>query len=218
MTRGLVHALTILLAAPCLAQRAPTSTPAPSADSLRTAWAPESITHGRPERRAGLDSSAVIRFHNGARFATGLWEVTFLGILPSRKAPYVVLRGRGCTGCDANLSIYVLNPVGPPVTEATTTRYWTSGREKDRETGKFIRKSRAFIGQCLPDSNEGVIWYDSLADDHGGWQSGLSRAQIVADTVASDLRIPPPAIRATLELVRLGKCREIPSTDELNEP
>jgi len=218
MRRALLQLLGLLAASPCFGQRAPTRSPASPTDSLRAAWTPESITVDRPHGPTGLDSPAVIRFHNGQRFATGLYNAKFLGILPSSKTPYVVLSGRGCDECDANISIYILSPLGPPVREATTDRYWSPGQETDRETGKIIRKSRAFIGHCLPDPTDAIIWYDNLASDQGPWRTGLSLVRIVADTVASELRTPPPSISATLRLVGLGACREIPGLAESSEP
>src|SRR5206468_4021991 len=106
---------------PCPGQRRPAPSPASPRDSMRAAWSPERIISEHMPN--GLDSAATIQFHNGRRFVTGLYDVKFLGLLPSRAAPYVVLSGRGCQECDANISIYVLSPLGPRVFEATTTRY-----------------------------------------------------------------------------------------------
>ncbi len=216
MKRPLLPFLFLSAAWPCSGQRPPTPSPASPSDSIRAAWSPESITSQRQPN--GLDSPATIRFHNGRRFATGLYDVKFLGVLPSHAAPYVVLSGRGCTECDANISIYILSPIGPPAFEATAERYWSPGRETDRETRKIFRKSRAFLGECLPDLGDAIIWYDSLADANGHWRSGLSIAHIVGDTVASDLRIPPPPMSGTLRMVQAGKCAEIPGIDESSEP
>src|SRR2546428_8234820 len=72
MRRAFLQLLGLLAALPCFGQRAPTRSPASPTDSLRAAWTPESITVDRPHGPTGLDSPAVIRFHNGQRFATGL--------------------------------------------------------------------------------------------------------------------------------------------------
>lgn len=73
-----------------------------------------------------------------------------------------------------------------------------------------------FIGHCLPDLNDSVIFYDSLADASGRWLSFLSVAHLVAGTVADEL-IPPPLISETLRLSRAGECREIAGIDETSE-
>lgn len=199
---------------PCLAQQPP----APRASTGDAAWAPESLAPERPPGRGGLPAPIAIRFHNGKRFATGLYDVTFLGILPARPAPYLVLSGRGCTECDANISIYFLSPLGPRVSEGTTDRYWGPGRETDPETRTVIRKSRTFIGNCLQDVISGVVWYDSLLSDTGKWATGLAVVRIVADTVAAELRRPAPSPSLTLTRVRTGTCREIPGIDQSSEP
>ena len=192
--------------------------PAPRASTGDAAWAPESLAPERPPGRGGLPAPIAIRFHNGKRFATGLYDVTFLGILPARPAPYLVLSGRGCTECDANISIYFLSPLGPRVSEGTTDRYWGPGRETDPETRTVIRKSRTFIGNCLQDVISGVVWYDSLLSDTGKWATGLAVVRIVADTVAAELRRPAPSPSLTLTRVRTGTCREIPGIDQSSEP
>jgi hypothetical protein len=199
---------------PCLAQQPP----APRAANRDAAWAPESLLPERTPGRGGLPAPIAIRFHNGQRFATGLYDVTVLGILPARRAPYLVLSGRGCTECDANISIYFLSPLGPRASEASTDRYWSPGRETDPDTRTVIRKSRAFIGNCLQDVISGVLWYDSLLSDDGKWATGLAVVRIVADTVAAELRRPAPSPSVTLQRVRAGVCREIPGIDQSSEP
>ena len=199
---------------PCLAQQPP----APRAANRDAAWAPESLLPERSPGRGRLPAPIVIRFHNGQRFATGLYEVTFLGTLPARPAPYLVLSGRGCTDCDANISVYFLSPLGPRASEAITDRYWSPGQETDPSTGTVIRKSRAFIGNCLQDVISGVVWYDSLLSDKGDWATGLAVVRIVADTVAAELRRPAPSPSLTLQRVRTGVCREIPGINQSSEP
>ena len=199
---------------PCLAQQPL----APRAANRDAAWAPESLLPERTPGRGGLPAPIAIRFQNGKRFATGLYDVTFLGILAAHPVPYLVLSGRGCTECDANISIYFLSPLGPRVSEASTDRYWSPGRETDPDTRTVIRKSRAFIGNCLQDVISGVIWYDSLLSDEGKWATGLAVVRIVADTVAAELRRPAPSSSLTLTRVRTGACREIPGIDQSSEP
>lgn len=214
MERAVLHLLFLSAVTTGSAQRPPARS-APPTDSLRAAWTPVSIVVQQPPRP---NSTAIIRFRNGQQFGTGLYDVTFLGTLLSGKAPYVVLSGRGCTGCDANVSIHIISPLGSRVADTTTAFDRSPGREIDRETGKVVRKSRMFIGHCLPDLNDGVIQYDSIAHPSGRWLYALSVAHVVADTVASDLHIPPPPIVETMRLSRSGECQEIAGTDQVGEP
>lgn len=214
MRLAVLDVLLLGLCWPCVAQQPP----APRAPNRDAAWALESLLPERPPGRGGLRAATVIRFRNGQRFATGLYDVTFLGTLPARPAPYLVLSGRGCTECDANISIYFLSPFGPRVSEASTDRYWSPGQETDPNTRRVIRKSRAFIGNCLPDLINGVVWYDSLLFEDGKWETGLAVVRIVADTVAAELRRPAPAPSHTLARVRARACRELPRIDQSSEP
>lgn len=119
MKRALLHFLLLSASTPASAQRPPARS-APPSDSLRAAWTLESIVVQQPPSPNRLTSPAIIRFRNGQQFATGLYDMTFLGTLLSGKAPYVVLSGRGCTGCEANVSIYILSPLGSRVADSTT--------------------------------------------------------------------------------------------------
>jgi len=148
-----------------------------------------------------------------------LFQVEFQGFLAtSGRTPYLVLSGRGCTGCDANISLYILSPTGPPSEEGTARRFWISGRETDPQTGKLIRMSRGFIGECLPGPRDVFLSYDSIVDDAGHWHTGLFVAKVVADTIAEELHTPPPPIATTVALVRSRRCHEIPEIDQSSEP
>ncbi len=197
----------------------PPSTPARPVptDTVREQWTPSQIQN-RPGVAGGLDSPTVIHFPNGRTFHTGLFQVTFWGLLATSRTPYLVLSGRGCTGCDANISVYILSPTGPPSEEGTARRFWISGHETDLETRKLIRTSRGFVGRCLPASSDAFVSYDSILDGAGNWHSGLFIASVVADTIAEELRTPPPPIAATIALVRSRHCRAIPAINQSSEP
>ena len=190
----------------------------PSIDSIRSAWTPTEVRNRSGSTPTQLDSPTVIRFRDGRSFQTGLYRVEFQGLLIGHQRTFVVLSGRACTECDANISLYILNPLGPPAREAMVHRYWMAGRETDRQTGKLIRSSRGFVGHCLADLNEVVATYDSLVDGAGHWHTGLFVARIVADTIAPELRIPPPLISNTLTFVQAGQCREIAGMTQSSEP
>jgi hypothetical protein len=219
MLRVAVTSILLLIAS---SSRGVAQGPAPaaaraSADSVRAAWVPKQVLNRTSVASLGVDSPSIIVFRNGRRFQTGLFQVEFQGLLLASPVPYVVLTGRGCTECDANISLYILSPVGGPA-EATTRRLWAPGHETDRESRKVIRSSQAFVGQCLPGLGDVLLTYDSIIDTARQWHSGLFIAQIVADTVARELRIPPPPIATTVATVKAGRCRQIAGIDQESEP
>jgi hypothetical protein len=156
-------------------------------------------------------------FRNGRRFATGLWEVAFHGLLAHERAPYVVLTGRGCTECDADISLYILSPLAPPSTEMGR-RYWAPGVVRDFATHKVIRRSRGFVGRCLTAPWDAVLTFDSLVDAAGKWHAGLFIGRIIGDSIADSLQVPPPPISQTLARVRTGTCHEIRGVAQNSEP
>ena len=212
-----MNRLTLLLAlvSPAASQVPVKAPAAPRVDSIQAAWTPSAIEAPPPATHYVSESPATIRFHNGVRFQSGVYQARFLGLLPSTSIPYVVLSGRGCTDCDANIAIYVLSPVGPPVNEATTRRFWYPGHETDMQ-GQPVRSSRAFIGRCLPHSDEALIWYDSVYIE-GQWHESLTYLHVAGDSVSFELR-PVPALKSTLQFVGHGSCREIAGIEQTSEP
>ena len=114
-----------------------------------------------------------IIYNNNKELQTKLFELKYIGVIPSqKKEPFFIVSGRGCQGCDANISIYIHSPSdGSMEYEATQERFSHPGVLKNIFTKQIIAKSRAFFGEVLPGKN-GVIWFT----DYQGAISDYSEA------------------------------------------
>lgn len=167
------------------------------------------------------DRVSVLVLRDGSRFETTLFEVTLLSALRTvGKKPYLVMSGRGCTNCDANISIYVHSPSdGPMGDEATQARFAYPGRVLSYMDGSPIFESRMFIGDCLPAYPNGVVWYQRARGDNGTWTEAVFVLYVRADTLAQAvLRSALPSVSETLQRVAVGSCREVPGVAMTSEP
>jgi hypothetical protein len=165
---------------------------------------------------------SVLILDDGSRLQTMLFEVRVLGTLKTvREKLYLVLAGRGCRECDANISIYIHSPGdGSMRNEATQPRYSYPGRETSYEDGKTVLfEARAFLGDCLPAHDNAVVWYEGFRTEAGLWVSGVFVATVRNDEL-KNIRLEPPLPRVseTLQRVRTGRCREIKGIERHSEP
>lgn len=152
-----------------------------------------------------------IIYNNNKELQTKLFELKYIGVIPSqKKEPFFIVSGRGCQGCDANISIYIHSPSdGSMEYEATQERFSHPGVLKNIFTKQIIAKSRAFFGEVLPGKN-GVIWFTDYLSKSNEWKRGVFIAGIVDDKVDSKiLTNKMPNIDQTLKLVSLKKAAEI---------
>jgi len=151
-----------------------------------------------------------------------LFEVRVLGTLrAARKAPYLILEGRGCRECDANTSIYIYSiSDGPMRNEPGQPRYAYPGREVSYEDGKtFLYEARVFVGDCLPGNDNAVVWYERFRTETGALETGVFVASVRQDVLRNKrLGKPLPPIARSLERVAAGRCRELPGIDRHSEP
>jgi hypothetical protein len=168
------------------------------------------------------EKPSALVFKDGSRFQTALFEVRVLGMLRTeRKAPFVVLEGRGCTECDANTSIYIHSPSdGAMRGEGSQPRYAYPGREVSPEDNKTVLyEARAFLGDCLPGSDNAVIWYERGRTKLGAWQTGVFVVAVHKDALTERrLGNPLPSVSETLSRVAAGQCRELPGVERHSEP
>jgi hypothetical protein len=168
------------------------------------------------------DQRSVLVLSDGSRFETTLFEVRVLGTLrTARKAPYLILEGRGCRECDANTSIYIHSiSDGPMRNEAGQPRYKYPGREVSYEDGKtLLYESKAFVGDCLADHDNAVVWYERFPTQTGAFEMGVFVASVRQDSLRNErLGKPLPPIARSLERVAAGRCRELPGIDRHSEP
>ena len=161
-------------------------------------------------------------FKDGSRFQTTLFEVRVLGILRTeRKVPFLVLKGRGCTECDANTSIYIHSPSdGAMGGEAGQPRYAYPGREVSYEDNKTVLyEARAFLGNCLPGNDNAVIWYERARTKVGAWQTGVFVVAVRKDTLTERrLGKPLPSVSESVARVASHQCRELAGVERSSEP
>ena len=166
--------------------------------------------------------TSVLVLADGQRFQTSLFQVRVLTALRTdRKAPYIVMVGRGCVNCDAQNSIYIHSPSdGPMQDEGHQPRYSYPGRLVSYSDGKTpVSDVRFFMGGCLSAYREALVWYVRERDDKGMWHSSVLAVHVEADKLAETvLKINLPSIDSTLQRVRQGVCRELPGVEGHSEP
>src|SRR5438093_1114892 len=195
---SLVLALSLVATALSAGQRKVRATELSQWEPIATIKAPHNDAPDDPD-------TLVLR--NGTRFNTGLFSVRFLGFLPRiRKAPYMVLVGVGCTDCDGELAIYVQSPVDGPVRYATQVTSVYPGpaypAPGDSADTSLSATSRVFIGQCMDQMANGLVWFAAVRDSLG-WQSRVHIIDVVSDRLrVRDLQQPMPRVSAVMSFVR----------------
>jgi hypothetical protein len=164
----------------------------------------------------GVDSANVI-FSDSTEFQTNLYQLNFIAQLPTKtKIPYLILTGRQCTMCDANISIYIHSPSDGPMNRShKQTRYGLPGELFYWEDGELIAKKRAFYGEVFPE-NHGVVWYQSEMDEDGTWVESTYFVGISGDTLLGSFI--EANIDSTLFQVNKKLAFEIPGTSQSTEP
>ncbi|SHJ57781.1 hypothetical protein SAMN04488028_101560 [Reichenbachiella agariperforans] len=179
---------------------------------------PTSIEQQNPNefQVTGTDSASVI-FDDGTEFLTNLYELEFVAQLPTKtKIPYLILTGRQCTMCDANISIYIHSPSDGSMKQShEQLRYGLPGELYNWEDGELIAKKRAFYGEIFP-NNHGVVWYQSELDEKGNWIESTYFAGISGDTLLGSFI--EANIDSTLLQVNKKLAFELPGTSQLTEP
>ena len=137
-----------------------------AADTSRThQWRAVSVVSTRLPN--GMDEQDTLILANGTRFATGLYHVHLLDVLPrATKPPFLVLLGTMCTECDGVPQIYIQSPADGPVRYRTQVAYGApgTGYSSEVEDTVPIFRSRTFIGTCLPSMTIGVVWLAARRD------------------------------------------------------
>lgn len=164
----------------------------------------------------GTDSARIV-FDDGTEFLTNLYQLEFVAQLPTKsKIPYLILTGRQCTMCDANISIYIHSPSdGPMKRSHEQVRYGLPGELYYWEDGELIAKKRVFYGEVFP-NNHGVVWYQSELDEQGNWIESTYFAGISSDTLIGSFI--EANIDSTLQQVNKKVAFELPGSSQTTEP
>jgi hypothetical protein len=184
---------------------------APSDTSNLRPWRVLTVIPPRPPNGLVTAQDTLV-LANGTRFATGLYQVSVLGILPrSSKAPFFVLEGTMCVECDAVPLIYIQSPADGPVNYPTQQAYATPGigYSSDIEDTIPIVRARTFVGTCLSSMSVGVVWF-AAERDGSTWLSKVRVVDVLSDTLRTrDLPPPLPNERDVARYVANGSCREL---------
>ncbi len=114
-----------------------------------------------------------------------MYDLEYIGQLrTNKKKPYLILSGRGCKACDANISIYVHSPSdGAMKNEATQSRFSYPGKEFDYENDSLLSEIRTFYGEVLPNVSNGIMWYQKDRQDDLIYKQSVYLLQIEDDTL-----------------------------------
>jgi hypothetical protein len=163
----------------------------------------------------------VLDLPDGSRFQTNLYDLKVIGQLHTvHKLPYYVMSGVGCQECDANVSIYIHSPSdGPMKNEGSQPRFDYPGRTLSREDRGVISDARVFLGNCIVGHPNAVVWLErSLGDDKQWHESGFV-AEIKDDRlVVEDFEANAATTNEAELAVRKSGCRELPGTNQWEEP
>lgn len=173
-------------------------------------WAPMRIDH---------DSAGdVLHFPNGRRLAPNLFYVEFLGQLPrSHRSPILILGGRDCQDCDAELSVYAIpgdaNAFGftheDPFPYPGTLRPGGG----DTDTTSYYH-GRMFIGECLAEKQTVVVWFQQERDSTGHWHPNVYRLSVSGDSAKGAFMQTMPPLANTVRAARTGRCLEVRGADQ----
>lgn len=152
-------------------------------------------------------------FNDGTDYQTNLFDLQFIGQLNDE---YLILSGRQCENCDANISIYVLSRYEKMQNESEQTRFSYPGKLYYFMDNKLIAEYRTFYGQVI-DGFKGIIWYQKELADNDKWIESsyflrLSDGQLKVDdssVIGLDL---------TLEQVKKRLAFEIEGFEMTSEP
>jgi hypothetical protein len=175
-------------------------------------------THTPPDDNTWIFDKVVdktIYFKFNKKFTTNLYDLKYIGQLTTKnKAPFLILSGRGCDECDANISIYIHSPSdGPMKDESAQPRYGYPGKEIDYANGDLISESRMFYGDCLNNRNS-VIWLQKTLMENGKFESSIFSAEIVDGKLKETSKVVD-----SLSLKNyIPKCKELPGTKFTSEP
>jgi len=167
-----------------------------------------------------VEGPNIIHFQNGKKLETKLYAVKVISTLSAKsRAPFLIISGRGCRGCDANISLYFHSPDdGPMKGEAYQPRYSYPGKEFYYMDGKLLSEHRFFFGECLSNMAEAAVWFQNDFDE-GKEKKFVFIVYVDEDTlIEQSIEYDLPNIEDTLNLVREGKCHEIEGEDRTSEP
>ncbi len=163
--------------------------------------------------------SSTIHFQDGTSFETGLYDLRYIGQVQHHGGmPWLIMAGRYCTECDAELALYIHSPSdGPLITEFGANARYYPGRLLDPMTGEPLYEGRAFHGEVLEETG-GVIWYERITHPDGTVQEVTTLLDLDGEMPIEQQFLDQARLPKTLELMSRGLCIEIPGIDQTSAP
>lgn len=158
----------------------------------------------------------TLYFKNNKRFKTNLYDIRYIGQLKTKhKDPFLILSGRSCDSCDANLSVYIYSPSdGPMKSEVNQAAYSYPGKVFDYANNKLIFDSRMFYGNCSTNDTSCVVWTQKQLNDNGRFEYRIFTVKVDDDTLKESVK----KVDSLILTKTSDRCRELPGIDVTSEP
>ena len=119
---------------------------------------------------------------------------------------WVLVAAVECTECDAPQALWLVpaDPAGSPAGP-----FLHAGEEFEMGEEEAIGRSRVYVGDCVPERGDELVWFSEFRDSAGAWTSDVRVLLVGRRTTAS-----PALSRQTMEAevnlaVSAGRCREL---------
>ncbi|MCB0278898.1 MAG: hypothetical protein KDD94_05315 [Calditrichaeota bacterium] len=156
-----------------------------------------------------------IIFENGKKIETNLRELNYISSLyDENKTPFLILSGKECDSCDANISIFIKSPIDSLI----ENKYSYPGKIYYWEDNSLISETRMFIGECLTNQKNMIIWYQKELNDENKWIESAYTVRIIDGKLVGRFEPVIPDIKETLKLLKAKKCFEVDRLNQTSEP
>ena len=174
------------------------------------------FTNGQNQLSARIEDKTIF-LNDGQKFETNLFDLNYIGQIENSKSKkYLILSGKQCAECDANISLYIISPAdGPMKGESEQERFSYPGKLFDFLDNSLIAEYRTFYGEIL-NGITGLIWFQKELNNHNEWIEStfliqVKDGELEFDTITQNINL-------TLEQVKEQKAWEITGINSTSEP
>ena len=138
---------------------------------------------------------------------TGIIDLNYIDVLrPKGGEPYFIFSGKQCENCGDPRVLYSIRASG-----GTPLTFVHPGKILEPKTRALLADYRTFIGRCLPNKGDIIIYYQQEKLDR---KRHLQNSVLVVEAGADFLQETLvernlPRLKNTLALVKRKQCREI---------
>ena len=146
-------------------------------------------------------------------FKTGIFDLNYIDVLtPKEGEPYFIFSGKQCENCSDPKVLYSIRASG-----GTPLTFVYPGRILEPKSRAVLSDYRTFIGRCLPNKGDMLIYYEQEKLDR---KRHLQSSVLVVEAGPNFLQETLverniPRIKNTLALVKRKQCREISGINRL---